>query len=255
MTEHIITEIRDRLLRIELNRPDKKNAITVAMYEAMAAALHRAAGDPAVRVVLIHGQPGVFTSGNDVVEFLNQPPAGTDAPVFQFLARISQIDKPVVAAVTGAAVGIGTTMLLHCDYIVAGESAQFSVPFINLGLCPEGSSSLLLPLAIGSLRAAELLLFGEAIGAAQARDWGLVNRVVADEQAIPQALLRAQALAAKPPAALRTSKSLLKRRLAPLIAQTMADEGAGFATLLGGPEAKEALSAFLDKRRPDFSRF
>jgi enoyl-CoA hydratase/carnithine racemase len=255
MTEHIITETRDRVLRIELNRPDKKNAITVAMYEAMTAALEHAGGDPAVRVIVIHGQPGVFTSGNDVVEFLNQPPAGAEAPVFRFLTRISQIDKPVVAAVTGAAVGIGMTMLLHCDYIVAGESAQLSVPFVNLGLCPEGSSSLLLPLAVGYRRAAELLLFGEAIGATQARDWGLVNRVVADEQAIPQALARAQALAAKPPAALRTSKALLKRRLAPLIAQTMHDEGVSFAGLLGGPEAQEALSAFLDKRRRDFSRF
>lgn len=255
MTAHIITETRDRVQRIELNRPDKKNAITVAMYEAMAAALERGGGDPAVRVILIHGQPGVFTSGNDLVEFLNQPPTGTEAPVFRFLARISQIDKPVVAAVTGAAVGIGTTMLLHCDYVVAGESAQFSVPFVNLGLCPEGSSSLLLPLAVGALRAAELLLFGEAIGAAQAREWGLVNRVVADDQVIPEARARAQALAAKPPAALRTSKSLLKRRLAPLIAQAMADEGASFTKLLDGAEAKEALSAFLEKRRPDFSRF
>jgi enoyl-CoA hydratase/carnithine racemase len=255
MTEHIITEAREHVQRIELNRPDKKNAITVAMYEAMAAALERAGGDPAVRVILIHGQPGVFTSGNDLVDFLNAPPAGPEGPVFRFLTRISQIEKPVVAAVTGAAVGIGTTMLLHCDYVVAGESSKFSVPFVNLGLLPEGSSSLLLPLAIGRLRAAELLLFGEAIGAAQACDWGLVNRVVADAEAIPQALARAHALAAKPPAALRTSKSLLRRRLAPLIAQTMHDEGVSFTALLDSPEAKEALSAFLDKRRPDFSRF
>jgi len=255
MSEHIITETRDRVLRIELHRPDKKNAITVAMYEAMAVALERAGTDPGVRVILIHGQPEVFTSGNDIVDFLNLPPGGADSPVFRFLTLISQSDKPVIAAVTGVAVGIGTTMLPHCDYVVAGESAQLSAPFVNLGLCPEGGSSLLLPLAVGYLRAAELLLFGEAIGAAQAREWGLVNRVVADEQAIPQGWARALALAAKPPAALRTSKSLLKRRLEPLVLHTMREEGLSFAQLLGSPEAKEAFAAFLAKRPADFSRF
>lgn len=255
MTEHIITEIRGRVLRIELCRPEKRNAITVAMYESMAAALQRAAGDPTVRVILIHGQPGVFTSGNDIGDFLGLPPLGMDSPVFRFLTLISQADKPIVAAVTGAAVGIGTTMLLHCDYVVAGESAQLSVPFANLGLCPEGGSSMLLPLALGYLRAAELLLFGDPIGARPACEWGLINSVVADDQAIPVAQARAQALAAKPPAALRTSKSLLKRRLAPALVQTMEEEGATFAKLLGGAEAKEALSAFVAKRRPDFTRF
>jgi len=255
MPEHIITEARDRVQRIELHRPDKRNAITVAMYEAMASALARAGEDPDVRVILIHGQPDVFTSGNDIAEFLNLPPAGADSPVVRFLKQISQCSKPVVAAVTGAAVGIGTTLLLHCDYVVAGESAKLSVPFVNLGLCPEGASSLLLPLAVGYQRAAELLLFGEAIDAAQAREWGLVNRVVPDEQAIPQAQARALVLAAKPPAALRTAKSLLKRRLASLILHTIDEEVASFSELLGSPEAKEALSAFVAKRRPDFSRF
>ena len=255
MSEHIHTDTRDRVLRIELRRPDKKNAITVAMYEAMSAALERAAGDPELRVILIHGQPEVFTSGNDIVDFLNLPPGAADSPVLRFLTLISQSDKPVVAAVTGVAVGIGTTMLLHCDYVVAGESAQLSAPFVNLGLCPEGGSSLLLPLAVGYLRAAELLLFGEAIGAGQARDWGLVNRVVADGQAIPQARARAMALAAKPPAALRASKSLLKRRVAPLVLQTIHEEAASFAQLLGSAEAKEAFAAFVAKRPADFSRF
>ena len=255
MPEHIITEARDRVQRIELHRPDKRNAITVAMYEAMASALARAGEDPDVRVILIHGQPDVFTSGNDIAEFLNLPPAGADSPVVRFLKQISQCSKPVVAAVTGAAVGIGTTLLLHCDYVVAGESAKLSVPFVNLGLCPEGASSLLLPLAVGYQRAAELLLFGEAIDAAQAREWGLVNRVVPDEQAIPQAQARALVLAAKPPAALRTAKSLLKRRLASLILHTIDEEVASFSELLGSPEAKEALSAFVAKRRPDVSRF
>ena len=146
-------------------------------------------------------------------------------------------------------------MLLHCDYVVAGESARLSVPFVNLGLCPEGGSSLLLPLGVGYLRAAELLLFGEAIDAAQAREWGLVNRVVEDKLAIPEAQARALALAAKPPTALQTAKSLLKRRLAPLILNTIHEEVASFSQLLGSPEAKEALSAFVAKRPPDFSRF
>lgn len=255
MTEHIISELRDRVLRIEICRPEKRNAITVAMYEAMVAAMRRALDDPAIRVILIHGQPGVFTSGNDIVDFLNLPPDSTESPVFRFLTLISQAAKPIVAAVTGAAVGIGTTMLLHCDYVVAGENAQLSAPFVNLGLCPEGASSMLLPLAVGYLRAAELLLFGESIGAKRACEWGLVNAVVADEQAIPQAQARAQALAAKPPAALRASKALLKRRLAAPILATMEEEGATFAELLGGEEAKEALSAFVAKRRPDFTRF
>ena len=255
MSEGIITETRDRVQRIELCRPGKKNAITVAMYEAMAAIVERAEDDPAVRAIVIHGQPEVFTSGNDIVDFLNDPPVGAASPVFRFLTVISQADKPLLAAVTGAAVGIGTTMLLHCDYVVAGQSARLSVPFVNLGLCPEGGSSLLLPLSVGYRRAVELLLFGEPIGAQEAHDWGLVNRVVADAEAIPHALARADALAAKPPAALRGAKSLLKRRLAPLVLQAMHDEGATFAKLLGSPEAKEALSAFVDKRRPDFSRF
>jgi enoyl-CoA hydratase/carnithine racemase len=255
MPEHIITETRERVQRIELRRPDKRNAITVAMYEAMAAALVRAGDDPGVRVILIHGQPEVFTSGNDLVDFLNLPPGGADSPVVRFLTLISQSSKPVVAAVTGAAVGIGTTMLLHCDYVVAGESARLSVPFVNLGLCPEGGSSLLLPLGVGYLRAAELLLFGEPIDAAQACAWGLVNCVVEDKLAIPEAQARALALAAKPPRALQTAKSLLKRRLAPLILNAIHEEVASFSQLLGSPEAKEALSAFVAKRPPDFSRF
>ena len=255
MSEHIITETRERVQRIELRRPGKRNAITVAMYDAMAVALQRGGEDPAVRAILIHGQPEVFTSGNDIIDFLDLPPGGADSPVVRFLKQISQCSKPVVAAVTGAAVGIGTTLLLHCDYVVAGESAKLSVPFVNLGLCPEGASSLLLPLAVGYQRAAELLLCGESIGAAQAREWGLVNRVVADELAIATGQAQAQALAAKPPTALRTAKSLLKRRLAPLILDTIEEEVASFTELLGGPEAKEALSAFVAKRRPDFSRF
>ena len=255
MTEHIKTEIRDRVMRIELCRPEKRNAITVAMYEALIAAVRRAAEDPAVRVAFIHGQPGVFTSGNDISEFLNHPPEGTDSAVFRFLTLISQAEKPLVAAVTGAAVGIGTTMLLHCDYVVAGESAQLSVPFVNLGLCPEGGSSLLLPLAVGYRRAAELLFFGEPITARQALAWGLINSVVADDQAIALAQAKAQALAAKPPTSLRNSKSLLKRRLADPLLHALADEAATFAKLLGGAEAKEALSAFVAKRPADFTRF
>ncbi len=175
--------------------------------------------------------------------------------MIRFLTLISQAEKPIVAAVTGAAVGIGMTLLLHCDYVVAGEGAQLAAPFVNLGLCPEGASSLLLPLAVGYLRAAELLLFGEAIGARQAREWGLVNSVVADDQVLVEARLRAQTLAAKPPAALRAAKSLLRRRLSPQVLQAIEEERVRFTTLLGSAEAKEALSAFVAKRRPDFSRF
>jgi len=264
-------EVDEAVATITLHRPERLNAWTGRMSTEYRALLARAADDPAVRVVVVTGAGRGFCDGADTraleghVERGGYDPGtgpGLASPGYgvrpEFDAELAYhfgVPKPVIAAVNGVAVGIGTTMLLHCDYVVAGESALLSAPFVNLGLCPEGASSLLLPLAVGYLRAAELLLFGESIGAGQARDWGLVNRVVADEQAIPQGWARALALAAKPPAALRASKSLLKRRLAPLVRDTLREEGASFAQLLSSPEAKEAFAAFIAKRPADFSRF
>lgn len=253
MTDHVLTEINDGVLRIALNRPEKKNALTAAMYEALAQALSHAEQDRAIAAVFIHGAPGVFTSGNDLRDFLDHPPKGLDAPVFRFLRNIMTLDKPIVAGVTGPAVGIGTTLLLHCDYIVAGESASFALPFVNLGLCPEAGSSVVLPLVIGRARAAQMLLFGEAIPAATACAWGLVNAVVPDEEVYGLALKRVQTLAAKPRAALRASKLLLKRG-AEAAGQALVDEARHFSVLLESPEAREAMSAFMEKRPPDFAR-
>jgi enoyl-CoA hydratase/carnithine racemase len=241
------------VLEVEIHRPGKRNALTPAMYKGLAEAMERAAREDAVRVVLIVGQRDVFTSGNDISDFLQRPPSA-ESPVSQFLQRILAAEKPIVAGVNGMAVGIGTTMLLHCDYVVAGEGALFSVPFVNLGLCPEAASSLLLPAAIGHKRASEMLLFGERVPAARALEWGLVNQVVADAQVREVALGRARALAAKPAASVRTTKALL-RRFKPIAAEVMLEEGREFSRLLHEPAAREALTAFVEKRTPDPEKY
>jgi enoyl-CoA hydratase/carnithine racemase len=242
------------VLEVEIHRPGKRNALTSAMYQGLGDAIDRAASDEAVRVVLIVGQRDVFTSGNDISDFLQRPPS-VESPGMRFLKRILAAEKPIVAGVNGMAVGIGTTMLLHCDYVVAGEGALFAVPFVNLGLCPEAASSLLLPAAIGHKRAAEMLLFGERIPAARALEWGLVNQVVADDLVREVALGRARALSAKPASSLRTTKALLKRRFGTLAAEVMAEEGREFSRLLHEPAAREALAAFVEKRTPDPEKY
>ena len=252
----IETDVDDRVLRIRINRVERKNAITVAMYTAMAEAFERAARDPAVRVVLLHGDAQVFTSGNDVADFMD-PSFGIaeDQPVFRFLRAINTAPKPIVAAVGGPAIGIGTTLLLHCDLVYAGESARFQLPFVNLALVPEAASTLLLPAAIGYARAAELLLLGEPFGAAKAREYGIATDVVADADVLNAAAAVARKLAGKPPAALRLSKLLLKQGLADAVAHQMREEARHFAAQKGSPEAAEAFRAFFEKRAPDFSKF
>jgi enoyl-CoA hydratase/carnithine racemase len=254
-TAHIVTERLQGVLRVEIRRPEKRNALTAAMYGRLADVFQDAAGDKDIRVLLLHGQPDVFTAGNDLGEFLNDPPMNEDAPVFRFLAAFRVFPKPFMAAVTGAAVGIGTTMLLHCDLVYAGEGARFQLPFVGLGLCPEAASSLLLPALVGHARAAEIILLGEPFGAQKAQEIGLVNAVLPDAGLLEHALTQAHKLAAQPPAAVRLSKQLLKRSQAALVAGTMAEEDRQFKTRLVSPEAKEAFGAFLDKRKPDFSRF
>ena len=253
--KHIIAESRDGVARIEINRPDKRNALTTAMYQALADAIKSAEADAGVRVVLIHGKADLFTAGNDLQDFLDNPPRDDNRPVFQFLYGISQAQKPIVAAVAGAAVGIGTTMLLHCDLVYAAPNARLQLPFVNLGLVPEAGSSLLLPALIGYQRAAELLLLGEPFSAQKGREIGLVTEVVPEDQLLETAMAQAIKLAGKPAASLRLTKQLMKQAQMEAVARQIKLESSHFGERLNSPEAKEAFSAFLEKRKPDFGQF
>ena len=239
---------------ITLNRVDKKNSITSAMYATMADALDQAQADAAVRVVLLQGDVTIFSAGNDIGDFLHKPPAGEQSPVFRFLHGIAAFPKPIIAAVCGPAVGIGTTMLLHCDLVYAGDNAAFSLPFVNLGLCPEAASSLLLPQMFGYHRAAEALLLGEPFMAEAALEIGLVNRIVPPTEVNAMAQTQARKLAAKPLTSLVETKRLMKKGQAVQVAQQMDEEGAVFGRMLREPAAREAFTAFMEKREPDFSQ-
>jgi enoyl-CoA hydratase/carnithine racemase len=252
----ILTQKENGILAIEFNRLEKKNAITSAMYQMMADALQDAESDAAVRAIVILGKPEIFTAGNDLEDFMKNPPAvNSDRPVAQFMQALSSATKPVVAAVAGAAIGIGTTMLLHCDLVYAADNAKFSMPFTQLGLCPEFSSSLLFPQLSGYQRAAEKLLLGEPFSAQEAHQMGLVCKVL--PAADLNAFARAQAakLAALPASSLRTTKRLMKGAQSGAANARMMEENKHFSEMLGAPEAKEAFSAFFEKRKPDFSRF
>lgn len=251
----VIVERSGAVMRLRLNRPAKKNAITVAMYQAMAEALREADRAAPVRVVLLSGAGDAFTAGNDVRDFLERPPQGADHPVWQFASAITQAQKPLVAAVHGLAIGIGTTMLLHCDLVYAAEGTRFSLPFVDLGLVPELGSSLMLPALAGYHKAAELLLLGRPFDEQAARTMGLVADVVPVERLEETALAAAHALAEKPAASVRLTKALVKRGFAQALASTLEAEGGQFIARLKSPEAMEAFSAFLEKRKPDFSRF
>ncbi|MFP5392230.1 MAG: enoyl-CoA hydratase [Gammaproteobacteria bacterium] len=256
----ILTNKADGILTIEFNRPERKNAITAAMYTAMADALSDAEGDSGVRAILIIGKPEIFTAGNDLDDFLKnfKPEDGglnSDRPVFRFMRALAGSTKPVVAAVAGAAVGIGTTLLLHCDLVYAGDNAKFSMPFAQLGLCPEFASSLLFPQLAGYPRAAEKLLLGEAFDAREALEMGLVSKVVPSAELPAFARAQAAKLVALPAASIRTTKALMKRSRTASIDDTIAVENQKFGAMLQGAEAKEAFTAFFEKRKPDFSRF
>ena len=250
----ILVHTEAGVMTLTLNRVDKKNSITAAMYSTLADALDQAKADAAVRVVLLQGDATVFSAGNDIGDLLHKPPAGQDSPVFRFLHGIAAFPKPIVAAVCGPAVGIGTTMLLHCDLVYAGDNAAFALPFVNLGLCPEAASSLLVPQMFGYHRAAEALLLGEPFMAEAALEVGLVNRVVPPTEANAIAQAQARKLAAKPISSLIETKRLMKKGQAALVAQQMTEEGAVFGRMLGEPAAREAFTAFMEKRKPDFSQ-
>jgi enoyl-CoA hydratase/carnithine racemase len=255
MSQHVVTEIVERVARIVLSRPEKKNALTLEMYGAMSDALEQAEADSEVRAILLHGQPDCFCSGNDLKDFLERPPSDDESPPFRFLRRIATLGKPIVAAVGGPAVGIGTTMLLHCDLVYVAPSARLQLPFVPLGLVPEAGSTLLLPRIAGYPRAAELLLLGQPFDAEKALSAGIATAVVPEAELLERALAAARALAALPPAPLRMTKELMKRAEAPAVLERMAEEFRLFGERLASPEAAEALAAFFEKRKPDFSRF
>ena len=250
----IRTETADGVLTLTFDRLDRKNAITAAMYQTLADALVAAETDPAIRVIVLAGHESVFTAGNDLEDFMKNPPKDESAPVHQFLRAISTATKPLIASVSGAAVGVGTTMLLHCDLVYASETAKLSMPFAQLGLCPEAASSLLPQLA-GYHRAADKLLFGEPFDANEARELGLVNRVLPAGELDAFVRTQARKLTLLPPASLRATKRLMKEGATPQIAERMSIEGKQFGEMLRAPEAREAFTAFFEKRRPDFSKF
>ena len=244
---------------IEIARPEKKNALTVAMYQAMADALNAAQADPAVRAVLITGQPGIFTSGNDIEDFMSRPPGqgsnAADSPVFQFMRALVGIDKPVVAAVTGAAIGIGTTMLLHCDLVYVSDEARLAMPFVSLGLVPEFASSLVVPRLLGNVKAAEKLMLGDPFSPEDAVDARIANAVLPAGEVVNHARRVAERFNSLPPGAVRETKKLLRRTSTDEVLKTIAIEGELFSARLRSPEAMEAFQAFFQKRKPDFSKF
>ncbi|MEY4763916.1 MAG: hypothetical protein RI907_589 [Pseudomonadota bacterium] len=254
-TPDILVHAEAGVLTLTFHRPAKKNAITAAMYDALANALNDAVSDDGVRVVVIQGSEEVFTAGNDLKDFQdNAKPMGTGepTPVERFLEALRTFPKPLIAAVAGPAVGIGTTLLLHCDLVYAGDNAAFSLPFVNLGLCPEAGASLLLPQLVGYPRAAEKLLLGEAFYAEEALDMGLLNRIVPPGEVKAYAQAQAAKLAAKPAASVHATKALLKAPQTQLAAVMQAELQA-FGDLLQGPASKEAIRAVMEKRKPDFT--
>jgi enoyl-CoA hydratase/carnithine racemase len=251
----IKTGVTHGVCAIEIARPEKKNALTAQMYADMAAALAAAQGDKSVRAILITGQPGIFTSGNDLEDFLQRPPQGMDSPVFQFMRNLHGSDKPVVAAVTGAAIGIGTTMLLHCDLVYAADTARFAMPFASLGLVPEFASSLIVPRLAGHVRAAEKLLLGDPFSAEEALEMRIINAILPADEVTAHARRMAERFNALPPGAVADSKRLMRRATQQQVMEAIAAEGEVFAARLKSPEAREAFTAFFEKRKPDYSKF
>ena len=254
MTDHVLCDLDQGVLTIRINRIDKKNALTTEMYGVMADAIERAGTDGAIRVVLFTGTGGVFTAGNDLVDFLQNPPSGPQSPVYRFINGLLNTDVPIVAAVDGFAVGIGTTMLLHCEQVFATARATFSMPFINLGILPEAGSSMLLAENCGYQKAAELLMLGESFNGREALQAGIVAHLVEPEELLENALETARKLAAKPRDALRATKRLMRRPKEPLD-ERVQRENELFLKFLSSPEAREAMAAFLEKRKPDFKQF
>ena len=248
MTDAILVQRERGLLTLQLNRPDKKNALTRAMYTQLAEALEQADAQADIRAVLIQGSSECFTAGNDIGDFLEQPPSDLDSPPFHFMQSLLNCRKPVVAGVAGAAVGIGTTLLLHCDLVYISRDARLRMPFVNLGLCPEFGSSLILPRLLGHAKAAELLLLGEAFTGEQAAAWGIASQALPSAEAT---FAKAREMALRfdqlPPEAVRISKQLMKAPDRELLRRVVEEEGKLFVQRLRSPEALAALSGFLKR--------
>jgi enoyl-CoA hydratase/carnithine racemase len=249
-TEHVVVTDADGIRTIRMNRPDKKNALTLAMYEAITAAFEGANADESVRCVLIAGVPGAFSAGNDLTDFLKtaESTGGLNRPALGFLSALVRCNKPMVAAVSGVAVGIGTTMLFHCDFVVAGSDAYFSTPFVGLGLIPEAASSLLAPRLMGHRRAFELLVMGRPLNATHAQEVGIANIVVAPEDVDAEGLKAAREIAALPAGAVALSRALMRGATDELVAR-IDQEAKIFSERLNSPEAKVAFEAFFARKR------
>src|SRR6478752_1345733 len=252
--DEIVTEQAGSILRVQLNRPTKLNAMTSAMYLALAGIFDEAANDENTRIVLWHGAGDSFCAGNDIDDFRKNPPGPGESPQAGLMNALVDFDKPLVAAVQGAAIGGGTTMLTHCDFIYAGENAKFQMPFINLAVVPEFGSSCSVPARIGHVRAAELILLGTPFDARRAAELGLVTEVISDQDVLARATETARKLAAKPAAALQASKRLIKQPFREQIKAAMRAENEEFSAQVRSEDAKEAFTAFLQKRKPDFTR-
>ena len=245
----ILQHHEDGVLTLTFNRVERKNCIDVAMYDALATALEETAGDAETRAMLIQGDETVFSAGNDLEDFLNNTLLGHDSPGLRFLRAISTYPKPLLAAVCGPAIGVGTTMLLHCDLVYAGDNAVFSMPFVDLGLCPEAAATLLAPRMFGYHRAAEALLLGASFSAEEALSIGLVNRVVAPKECKALALAQARKMASKPLSTLIITKQLMKSGQQDAVQRQIDAEITHFVRLLGEPAARKAMTAFMEKRK------
>ncbi len=252
MTTEIITDCSERILRIQFNRPARKNALTSAMYTAVADVINAAASDDGIGVALLHGAGDSFSAGNDLEDFMTNPPKPGQSAQERFVGALINFPKPLIAAVHGAAVGSGTTMLTHCDFVYAAEGTRFQLPFVNLAVVPELGTSYLIPAQTGYIAAAELVLLGMPFTAARAAELGLVTRVVPDERLLPTAMETARALAEKPSGALQASKRLLKQWSRAQTESAVKAETDEFSARVRSAEAREAMTAFLEKRRPDF---
>lgn len=251
----VLVQLDERVLTLSLNRPERKNALSLSMYAALADLIAAADADNDVRVLVLAGTDDFFTSGNDLLDFMNEPEIHPQHPVVRFMDALRNCAKPVVAIVRGHAVGIGTTLLLHCDLVYAAENARLQLPFVNLGLCPEYASSYLVPRVVGQQKAAELFLLGEPFSGLDAEKFGLITKALPGGELAEYAQVKIQRLAQQPPAAVRRSKALLRAATRPAVEATLQAEYAGFAEGLASDECKESVTAFFEKRAPDFSRF
>ncbi len=247
--KNIRYSVDGKVFVMEIHRPEKKNALLPTMYAALAAGLRQANEEPSINVILIRGIDDCFTSGNDVSGFVASQTASSERPSVAFMMALNESRKPIVAAISGLAIGIGTTLLFHCDLIYASEDCFLQLPFSRLGLCPEAGSSYLLPKEVGHVRAAELLLLGDRFSAAKAKEFGIINEVLPQDQYLQHAMIKAAELAALPADSVQTSKALLRRGQQSSVADTIEVELDEFARLLQTPDAQAIVQAFLNKKK------